>query len=296
MNFDPSLIATGVLLGILDGGVYALMASGLTLIFGVMDIINIAQPALVILGAYLSFVLSQYLGIDLFLGLLITMPVMFGLGLLIEWAFVRPIKRDRTRLSILVTFGLALLIEGALGKVFTTDLRSLHAWYVTTTIFTVGGYNVSYMQIFGLGLSVLLLGGLYLLMYRSKFGASLRATVQNRTAAQLIGIDVERVSAITFAIGTALAAAGGMAFGTTQAFNPASHYDLISRLLVIIVLGGMGSLSGALVASLLLLVVEDVTSFVWSPTWASTVFFLLLIVVLIFRPQGLFGQTAERKQ
>jgi branched-chain amino acid transport system permease protein len=296
MNLDPSLIATGLLIGVLSGGVYALMASGLTLIFGVMDIINIAQGAFVVLGAYLSLALAQYLHFDLFAGLLITMPVMFGLGLLMEWAFIRPLKRDRMRLSILVTFGLALLIEGVLTGVFTADQQALHAWYITTTIFRVGSYNVSYMQVFALALSVVLLAGLYLLVYRTKFGASLRATVQNRTAAQLIGIDVERVSAITFGIGAALAAAGGMAFGTTMPFQPNSHYDLISRLLVIIVLGGMGSLSGALVASLLLVVIEDVAGLVYSPTWSSTVFFIVLVIVLLVRPQGLFGQTAERKQ
>jgi branched-chain amino acid transport system permease protein len=296
MNFDPSLIATGLLIGVLSGGVYALMASGLTLIFGVMDIINIAQGVFVVLGAYLSFALAQYLHLDLFLGLLITMPVMFGLGVLMETVFIRPIKRDRTRLSILVTFGLALLIEGLLTAGFTANLQSLNAWYIDTTIVTVGSYNVSYMQVFGLLLSVVLLAGLYLLVYRTKFGASLRATVQNRTAAQLIGINVERVSAITFGIGTALAAAGGMAFGTTMPFQPNSHYDLISRLLVIIVLGGMGSLSGALVASLLLVTIEDVAGLIYSPTWSSTVFFIVLVVVLLARPQGLFGQTAERRQ
>jgi branched-chain amino acid transport system permease protein len=297
MNLDPSLIATGVLLGVLSGGVYALMASGLTLIFGVMDIINIGQGALVILGAYLSYALSQSpLHIDLFAGLLITVPAMFGLGLFIEWAFIRPLKRDRTRLSILVTFGIALVIEGVLGKLFTNTPVSLHAWYIDATIVTVGTYNVSYVQVFALALAVALLAGLYLLVYRTKFGASLRATVQDRTAAQLIGIDVERVSAITFGIGAALTAAGGMAFGTTMPFNPASHYDLISRLLVIIVLGGMGSLGGALVAALILVVTQDVTAFVWSPTWSSTVFYVLLIVILLVRPQGLFGQLAGRKQ
>jgi branched-chain amino acid transport system permease protein len=296
MHFDPSLIATGVLLGILSGGVYALMASGLTLIFGVLDIINIAQGALVILGAYLSYLLSRYWHIDLFLGLLITMPLMFILGIATEAAFIRPLKRDRTRLSILVSFGVALIIEGALGKGFSTSPVSLHAWYIDEILVTVGTYRVSYMQVFALGLAIALLAGLYVLLYRTKFGASLRATVQDRTAAQLIGINVERVSAITFGIGAALTAAGGMAFGTTMPFNPASHYDLISRLLVIIVLGGMGSLGGALVASLLLLVVEDVTDFVWSPTWATTVFFVMLIIVLLVRPQGLFGQLAGRKQ
>ncbi len=300
MNLDPTAIAIAVLLGILSGGVYALMASGLTLIFGVMDIINIAQGALVILGAYLSYALSKYLHIDLFVGLLITMPVMFGLGVFIEWAFIRPLKRDRTRLSILVTFGIALLIEGVLGKVFNTNPVSLHAWYVNEPLITVstseGPFYVTYMNVFAFVLAVVLLAGLYILLYRTKFGASLRATVQDRTAAQLIGVDVERVSAITFGIGAALTAAGGMAFGTTMLFQPVSHYDLISRLLVIIVLGGMGSLGGALAAALISLVTYDVTTAVWSSTWSSTVFYVLLIVILLVRPQGLFGQLAGRKQ
>jgi branched-chain amino acid transport system permease protein len=145
-------------------------------------------------------------------------------------------------------------------------------------------------------LSVVLLGALYIVLYRTKFGFSLQASMQDRTAAQLIGIDVERVSAITFGIGVALAAAGGMAYGATYSFNPGSLYDLISRLLVIIILGGLGSLRGALVASLGMLIIEDVTSVIWSPVWATTVFFVLLIVVMIFRPQGLFGRLEGRKQ
>ena len=290
-----TLIIEAVITGLLTGGVYALMASGLTLVFGVMDIINVGQGALVILGAYLSYVLAQYLHIDLFLGLLITIPVMFVLGLLIEWLFIRPIKRDRTMLSILVTFGVALIIEGVLNLIFSTDYVQLHAWYVTAS-FQVGGFYLAYIYVFGFLLALVLLGGLYLLLYRTKFGHSLRATMQNRTAAELVGIDVERVSAITFGIGIALAAAGGMAFGATTAFNANSAYDLISRLLAIIIFGGMGSLRGALIASLGMLVVEDVTSVVWSPIWASTVFFVLLVIILLARPQGLFGQVEGRKQ
>lgn len=289
------LILDGIITGILTGGVYALMASGLTLIFGVMDIINVGQGALVILGAYLSYVLQENFHIDLFLGLLITMPVMFIAGVLIEWAFVRPLKRDRTILSILVTFAIALIIEGVLGILFTTNMVQLRAWY-TDSSFQIGGFYIAYIHAFGFILSVILLIGLYLLLYRSKFGYSLRASMQNRTAAQLIGIDVERVSAVTFGIGVALAAAGGMAYGATTAFNPNSHYDLISRLLVIIILAGLGSLRGALIASVLMLVIEDVTAVLWSPLWASTVFFVLLVIVLILRPKGLFGQLAGRKQ
>jgi branched-chain amino acid transport system permease protein len=294
------LIAESVILGILTGAVYALMASGLTLIFGVMEIINIAQGALVILGAYLSYVLSQNWHIDLFLGLLITMPLMFGLGVFLQWAFIRPLKRDRTMLSILVTFAIAIIIEGLLDNKFGPDLVQLNAWYVNDS-FKIGGFYIAYISLFGFLLSIFLLGALYLLIYRTQFGASLRASMQNRTAAQLIGIDVERVSAITFGIGAALAAVGGMVFGANVtvngSFNPNSHYDLISRLLVIIVLGGMGSLGGALVASFSMLVVYDVASVLLpDATLAPVAFFVLLVIVLLVRPQGLFGQLAGRKQ
>ena len=289
------LIVDAIITGILTGGVYALMASGLTLIFGVMDIINIGQGALVILGAYLSYVLQENFHIDLFLGLLITMPLMFLLGVFIEIAFIRPLKRDRTMLSILVTFAIALIIEGVLGLFFSTNFVQLHAWYVDAS-FQIGGYYLAYIYIFGFALSVVLLAGLYVLLYRTKFGYSLRASMQDRTSAQLIGIDVEKVSAITFGIGVALTAAGGMAFGATTAFNPGSHYDLISRLLVIIILGGMGSLRGALIASLAMLVIEDVTSVMVSPVWASTAFFAILVIILLVRPQGLFGQLEARRQ
>ena len=289
------LIVEAIITGLLTGGVYALMASGLTLVFGVMDIINIGQGALVILGADLSYVLEQNLHIDLFVGLLITMPFMFILGVLIELLFIRPIRRDRTMFSILVTFGVALIIEGVLNLIFSADNVHLHAWYITAS-FPVAGFYLSYIYVFGFLLAVVLLGGLYLLLYRTKFGHSLRATMQNRTAAELVGINVERVSAITFGLGVALAAAGGMAFGATNAFNANSAYDLISRLLAIIIFGGMGSLQGALIASLGMLVIEDVTSVVWSPVWASTVFFILLVIILLIRPQGLLGQVGGRKQ
>ena len=289
------LIVEAIITGILTGGIYALMASGLTLVFGVMDIINVGQGALVILGAYLSYALQENFHIDLFLGLLITMPLMFILGVFLEWAFIRPLKRDRTTLSILVTFAIALIIEGALGLFFTNNVVQLQAWYIDAT-FQIGDFYLAYIYIFGFALSVVLLGALYLLLYRTKFGYSLLASMQNRTAAQLIGIDVERVSAITFGIGVALAAAGGMAYGATLAFNPASLYDLISRLLVIIILGGMGSLRGALIASLGMLVIEDVTAVVWSPVWATTVFFVLLVIIMVIRPQGLFGKLAGRQQ
>jgi branched-chain amino acid transport system permease protein len=291
----PTLLFDAVLAGILTGTVYALMATGLSLIFGVLDIIDVAQAAYVILSAFLSLVLQQYLNIDLFLGLLITMPVMFALGYLIEITFIRPLKRDRAQLSILVTFGIGLVIEGVLGIIFGTTARELQAWYVTAAI-KVGNYYLPYIYIFAFILAVALLIALFLLLYRTKFGRSVRALMQNRTAAQLIGINVERVSAITFAIGVALTAAGGMAYGATQPFNNNTWYDLITRLFAIITLGGLGSVEGALIGAILMLIFSDVTAVVWSPVWSSAVFFAALVLLLLFRPQGLFGRVATRKQ
>ena len=290
-------ILQGVLLGILSGGVYALMASGLTLVFGVMEIINIAQGILVILGAYLSYWLEQRFHIDLFLGLFITIPVMFALGVLIEWAFIRRIKWDRITLSILVTFAIAIVIEGALTFVFTGNLVTLQSRYTDKSIMVPFiNYYIPLIYIYAFILSVILLGALYLLVYYTSFGRCLRASMQNRTAASLIGINVPQVQAITFGLGTALAAAGGMVYGATNAFNPASSYDLISRLLVIIVLGGMGSLWGALAGSLIMIVVSDVVILTFDPVWSSTVFFAFLVILLVFRPQGLFGKLEGRKQ
>jgi branched-chain amino acid transport system permease protein len=290
-------ILQGVLLGILSGGVYALMASGLTLVFGVMEIINIAQGVLVILGAYLSYWLEQRFHIDLFLGLFITIPVMFALGVFIEWAFIRRIKWDRITLSILVTFAIAVVIEGVLTFLFTGNLVTLQANYIDKSIMVPFiNYYIPLIYVYAFILSVILLGALYLLVYYTSFGRSLRASMQNRTAASLIGINVPQVQAITFGLGTALAAAGGMVYGATNTFNPASSYDLISRLLVIIVLGGMGSLWGALAGSMIMIVVSDVVILTFDPVWSSTVFFAFLVILLVFRPQGLFGRLEGRKQ
>jgi branched-chain amino acid transport system permease protein len=282
--------------GVLTGGVYALMAAGLTLIFGVMDIINIAQGVMVVLGAYLSYVLSVHLGIGLLVGLLITVPTMFLLGMAVEFCFMRRLRdQDRISMSILVTYAVAIVIEGILSAIFGVDYQQLHASYVDTSVHVLG-FFLPYIYLIGFGLAVILLVVLYYLLYRTKFGRAVRASLQNRTAADLIGIDVNRVRTISVGIGIAVTAVGGMVFGATNAFNPNTGYDLISRLLAIVILGGMGSIGGAMGAAVFLLVLSDVVAVAWSPTWAPLVFFAALVVVLSIRPQGLFGRTAVRAQ
>ena len=282
--------------GVLTGGVYALMAAGLTLIFGVMDIINIAQGVMVVLGGYLSYSLSTHFGIGLLPGLLITVPVMFVLGVALEFLFMRRLReQDRTGMSILVTFAVAILIEGILSAIYGVDYVQLHASYVDSSVYVFGFY-LPYIYLIGFGLAVALLVVLYWMLYRTKFGRAVRASLQNRTAADLIGINVSRTRSIAVGIGVAVTAVGGMVFGATNAFNPSSGYDLISRLLAIVILGGMGSIGGAMAAAVFLLVINDVVAVWWSPTWAPLIYFAALVIVLSIRPQGLFGSSAIRAQ
>jgi len=282
--------------GILGGGVYALMAVGLTLIFGVLDIINIAQGILVVLGAYLSYVLSVHLHIDLFVGLLITVPAMFVIGVAIQWLFIRPLRgRDRASMSLLATYAVALIIEGLLYRIFGPNYVVLSAPYVTSSVHLFGFYLPD-IYLYGFALAVACVAALYLLLYRTRFGRSVRATMQDQMAARLIGIDVNRVAAVTFGIGVAVTAVGGMMFGATSGgFNPNSGYDLISRLLAIIILGGLGSIGGALAAAIFMTTAEALVD-IWSPDWAVVVFYVALVLVLAIRPSGLFGRAPARAQ
>ena len=156
--------------GILGGGVYALMAVGLTLIFGVLDIINIAQGILVVLGAYLSYVLSVHLHIDLFVGLLVTVPAMFLVGVAIQWAFIRPLRgRERTSMSLLATYAVAIILEGVLYLIFGSNFVSLNASYVQTGP-KVFGFYLDYIYIYGFAAAVVLVAAIYYMLYRTQFG------------------------------------------------------------------------------------------------------------------------------
>jgi len=283
------LYVQALILGILIGGVYALMSSGLTLVFGIMRVINVAQGAMVILGAYLSYSLFTSLHVDPFLSILVIAPAMFALGVGIHRVFIRSLRaQNAEEMSLLVTWATALGVEGALAVSYTTTYRSTITGYAQRS-WVVGGYRVAEVRVFGFLMSVAILAALYLLLRGTRFGRSVRATVQNPTSARLLGVDADRVSSLGFGIGIATAAAAGAVYGMIYPFNPGSHYDLISRTLSIVVLGGLGSLGGAVVASLILGVAESIVAVAISPIWSSFVFFVVLITILLFRPQGLFG-------
>ena len=285
-------LVQGLILGVLTGGVYALMASGQTLVFGIMKVVNLAQGALVILGAYLSYQLFVSYGIDPFLAIPVTTAVLFAVGVGVHLAFLRPLRReDRAELSLLVTFAVALLIEGVIGVVWNTTRRSINTSYANDS-WTVAGYQITVVRFAAFALSAFALGLLILVLHRTRFGRAVRATVQNPESARLLGVRAERVAALGFGLGAATAAAAGSVYGLLYPFNAGSHYDLISLLLSIVVLGGLGSIGGAIAGAMIVSVSSAVVATTISPSWAPMTFFVLLLAVLLVRPQGLFGRPA----
>ena len=199
-------------------------------------------------------------------------------------------------MSLLATYAVAIIIEGILYIIFGSNFVNLNASY-TTSGPKIFGFYLDYIYIYGFLMALVFVAGIYFTLYRTQFGRSIRATMQDHTAARIVGINVNRVQALTFGIGVAVTAAGGMVFGATGGgFNPNTGYDLISRLLAIIILGGLGSIGGAMVAAIFMITLEGVVDVIWSPSWSVVVFYGALVIVLAFRPQGLFGRQAVRAQ
>ena len=278
-----------LILGLLIGGVYALLASGLTLIFGVMNVINIAHGALVILAAFLTYSLWTATGLDPLLAILITTPAMAAFGWLLYLATVGRIRTAPVGASVLLTFGLALVFEGLMGSIWGNTSHSVRPAYANES-FEIGEIFLPQAQVFGGALAVVVLGSLYAILNHTWLGRAIRASAVNPQAAELVGVNVGAVAALTFAVGVASVGAGGSIVSVLYPFLPGSHYQWIARLLGIIVLGGLGSLPGAALGALLLGVAETLTVTYISPAWATAVPYVFIIIVLLLRPQGLMGQ------
>jgi branched-chain amino acid transport system permease protein len=277
-----------IILGLLLGGVYALLAAGLTLIFGVMDVINVAQGALLILAAFVSWALWKDLGIDPLLGVLVTTPLMFALGWAMYMLTVQFLSGKPASMSVLLTFGLALVIEGTMGLVWSTTYHAATPGYFAQS-FRLGDLYFPKGQVFGCLIAIGVLTCLYVLLHVTWLGRAIRAVSENVTSARLVGVSPKKVAALTFAVGVATTGAGGSIVSVLYPFIPGSHYQWISRLLGVIVLGGMGSLPGAVVGALALGVAETTTATYISPRWATMVPYALIMVVLLARPQGIMG-------
>lgn len=276
--------------GVLVGGIYACMAVGLSVVFGVMNILNIAHAAFALLAAYLAFWAFKLWGLDPILSLAGTVPILLALGAGTYQALIRPIRNSPPLMSLLLLFGLAHILEGGMLLAWSGDYRSINTSY-TATSFTLAGITLSTTRSIGFLASTLVVGGLSLFLKRSFLGKAIRATMQEREAALLMGVDVERVSRVAFLLGIGTAAVGGTFLGLVYAFYPYLHFMWVGKLFAIVVLGGMGSVAGALAGSIILGVAESVTATLTASVWSELVAYVILVLTLLLRPSGLFGRT-----
>ncbi|KUG57226.1 amino acid ABC transporter permease [Serinicoccus chungangensis] len=284
-----ALITQAVILGILLGGLYALLAAGLTLYFGVMRVVMIAHSAFLILAAYLAWAFHRATGIDPLFSLIATVPLFFLLGVVMQRFLLSRLKPvTLTMMSVLLTFAIALIIEGMLGFVWTGTQRRISLSYSTASI-EIFGANIAVVKLVAFGLAAVSLLALYLLMKATSFGQALRATIQHKEAAALLGIDTEKVAGYGFGLGLATAAIGGTALSLDSTIYPSLHWHWIGPLMAIIVVGGLGSIPGAAIAALVLGLSQSLLQIPLGTTWAQTVFYLALFITLMVRPQGFFG-------
>jgi branched-chain amino acid transport system permease protein len=286
------LLLQAIVLGVLTGGVYALMASGLTLIFGIMRVVNVAHGAMIVTAAYVSWVLYTTYNLDPIASIVIIMPVFFVAGALVQRLILRRLGGRDVTLTVLVTFGFAIILEGLQGSLWSSSFQAINTSYSLNS-FEVGGIYVPLIRLISAGAALAILGALFVLLARSDLGRAIRATTQDPRTAALVGVNVEQVTMIAFAIGVSVASAGGPLLGMLFAFYPATHWLWIGKLLAIVVLGGLGSLTGTFVAAMILGLAEQITVVFLPLDWAPLVFYAVLFGILVVRPRGLFGTVAR---
>ncbi|MGY0389252.1 branched-chain amino acid ABC transporter permease [Nocardioides sp. WG-D5] len=286
---SASLLLQSLILGLLLGGLYALLAAGLTLYFGVMRVVMIAHSAFLILAAYLAWFFTQQTGLDPLLSLFITVPLFFAAGYGMQRALLSRLRpATLTMMSVLLTFAIALVIEGGLGYLFSGTQRRIQLGYSGASL-ELWGARIAVVKLIAFGLAAVSLLALFLLLKKTRFGQALRATIQHREAAQLLGIDTDRIAGFGFGLGLATAAVGGTALALDATIYPSLHWHWIGPLMAIIVIGGLGSIPGAAIAAMLLGVTQALLQIPMGTTWAQTVFYIALFATLMFRPQGFFG-------
>ena len=285
MLFFQSLLS-----GILTGGVYALAGIGMSLVFGVMNISNFAHGDLMMLGMYMAYFAFTLLHIDPYLSLLLIMPTAFFFGFVMEKLFINRVIHHPHQNQILLTIGLGLIMSNTALLAFTSDPKILTTTYSSSAFNIPGGISLSLPLLFSFLITCVIIAVLYLFLAKTSTGMALRATSQNRQAAQLMGINVSKMSAIAFGLGTALAATAGALIAPTYYIHPLAGHSFLLKSFTICVLGGLGSVVGAGVGGLLIGVIESMSSTYISSDWKDVVVFVLFLAVLLFRPQGLFGK------
>ena len=279
--------------GILLGGVYAVMASGLSLIFGVVRILQISHSVLIILGCYFSYSISTHLSLDPILSLIITMPVMFFIGIVVYRFIVAPMKNAPPVAVLLAFFGLILTLENTIGLIWTTNYNAIQSAYQGKSFIALG-LVFSLPKAIAFAVACLLILTLLVFLGRTETGRAIRAVSQDRDTAQILGVDVDKIFVIVFGISTALAAVGGSLMGIIYSFYPSLHWRWLGVVFSVVVLGGLGQVGGAIIAALIIGIAESMAAYFIGSAWGPFIAFAILIITLIQRPQGLFGIKGER--
>lgn len=279
-----------LLSGVLVGGVYALIGIGLTIIFGVMRVINFAHGDILMLGMYLSYYLFTLAGIDPFVSILIVIPVMFLYGGFLQKVFINRALNTLPQNQILLTIGLGLIMSNTIMLVFTSDYKILSTTYSSGSV-TIAGISISSPLAISFVITAIITAILYWFLMTTDTGQAIRATAQDREAAQLMGINVKKMSIIAFGLGASLAATAGALISPTYYIFPQVGSTFTLKAFVITVLGGMGSVVGATLGGIIIGIAESLGAAYISSGWKDVVVFVLFLLVLLFKPSGLMGKS-----
>ena len=284
--------ATILMWGVAIGSIYVLLATGLNLIFGVMKLVNFAHGELLMLGAYVSYTVTTGLGLNVYLSIFVSMAIVALVGLGVErFAFRRILGADKLN-EIFVSLGLILIFDNVAVLLWGEELKRINSPFKGMSV-QLGDVFISYDMLIAFALVIAILVGLLFLIKKTKIGMAMRATSQKSQAAMLMGINIEHIYIFTFVLGAALAGAAGSLFGMIYPFNPYIGALPTIKAFAIIILGGLGSIPGAILGGLLFGVAENIASATLGGIWGDAVAFALLIAVLILRPEGIFGEKGD---
>ncbi len=278
--------------GILKGGLYGLMALGMSLIWGVMNIINIAHGAFIMIGAYITFLLFNFTGIDPFVSLIFSSSIMFLIGYTIQRGIINLVIRAEIFITLILAFGIEIFINNAALMIFSADVRKVKVSYGASN-FNMFGVTIPYVRLIAFLLAIAITIILFFFMTRTKSGRAIRATSQDLDGAVLSGVRVSRIYAITFGIGTALAGAAGTLWAIIFPLSPTMGGSLTLKSFVVTIIGGLGTMLGPVIGGLTLGIVESFGTNWFGTTFESLISFSILVIILIFRPKGILGKGKE---
>jgi branched-chain amino acid transport system permease protein len=280
----PAMVGQVVISGLLAGALYAMVALGLGLIFGVMRVLNVAHGPLLMLGAYTTFWLFHWFGLNPYLSLLVSMPALFLVGVVLQHLLVRRVVDAPELSSLLLMFGVGIALVNVTQLAFTSDLRSVE--YLTGS-FVLGPFAFSKSRVIACAFAIVITAGAFWFLQKTRLGKALRAVSQSREVAQVCGVNVERIHMLAFGLASALAASGGTLVAVMVAIQPEMGQVYTFKSFLVIVLGGAGNYPGALLGGLLLGLVEQLSSLFLTTQVNEAVAYILLVLVLLVRPTGL---------